>query len=303
MKLQNIKKILLIGAGTMGQQISIPCAQHGYDVVLYDIKPEMLEKAKIRIKGLMDNLVQWGKMNAEEVEPVYNRISYCSDKVEAAKDVDLLIESVPEDPELKGQIFAEFNKLCPERTIFTTNTSTLLPSKLAHHTGRSDKFLAFHFHDITLTNIVDVMPHPETSPETILLVKEFAEAIGQWPIVMKKESGGYLFNRMLTSLFYAAQSLAANEVATPEDIDRAWMGVTHMLIGPFGMMDNIGIDTIWKISDFWAKKQKDPQGIKNTEFLKSYVDRGATGRKAGKGFYTYPNPDFAKPDFLSSKKQ
>jgi len=303
MKAEDIKRVLLIGAGTMGQQISIPCALGGCDVVLYDISNEMLDKAKRKIRRMLDNMVAWKKITAEEADRAYPKISYSSDAESAAAGIDLLSESVPEDPVLKGKIFSQFNRLCPEHAIFTTNTSTLMPSRLADSTGRPGKFLAFHFHDVMLTNVVDVMPHPGTDPEVSDTVAKFAEIIGQAPIVMKKESSGYVFNRMLTALFYAAQSLAADEIASPEDIDRAWMGVTHMFMGPFGMMDNIGIDTIWKISDYWAQKQKDPQGIKNTEFLKGFVDRGETGRKAGKGVYKYPNPEFAKPDFVSGKKK
>lgn len=303
MKAEDIKRVLLIGAGTMGQQISIPCALGGCDVVLYDISSEMIDKSKRKIRRILDNMVAWKKTTAEEADKAYPKISYTTDAAAAADSADILIESVPEDPVLKGKIFSQFNKLCPAHTIFATNTSTLVPSKLADSTGRPEKFLAFHFHDIMLTTVVDVMPHPGTAPEIVDTVAKFSELIGQSPIVMKKESSGYVFNRMLTALFYAAQSLAANDVATPEDIDRAWMGVTHMFMGPFGMMDNIGIDTIWKISDFWAQKQKDPQGVKNTEFLKGFVDRGETGRKSGKGIYSYPNPSFANPDFISGKKK
>ncbi len=303
MKAEDIKRVLLIGAGTMGQQISIPCALGGCEVVLYDISSEMTDKAKRKIRRMLDNMVAWKKITADDADRAYPRISYTTDAAAASEGVDLLSESVPEDPVLKGKIFSQFNELCPAHTIFTTNTSTLVPSKLADTTGRPEKFLAFHFHDIMLTNVVDVMPHPGTSPETIEIVARFAELISQAPIVMKKESGGYVFNRMLTALFFAAQTLAANDVATPEDIDRAWMGVTHMFMGPFGMMDNIGIDTIWKISDFWAQKNKDPQELKNTEFLKGFVDRGETGRKAGKGIYSYPGPEFAKPDFVSGIKK
>jgi len=168
----------------------------------------------------------------------------------------------------------------------------------AEATGRPEKFAAFHFHDTRVTNIVDIMPHPKTSPETVELIKAFAERIGQIPIMLHKENFGYVFNAMLMDLFKAAQSLAANNVASVEDIDRAWMGVMHTLIGPFGIMDSIGLDTVWKVTDYWAKVLKEPQQIANAAFIKPYVDRGDLGVKSGRGFYTYPAPAFAKTGFI-----
>ena len=223
------------------------------------------------------------------------------DAREAGENSDFVSESVPEDPELKSRVFAQFNKICPARTVFTTNTSSLIPSMFAEATGRPEKFAAFHFHDVRVTNIVDIMPHPGTSEETTELIKAFAERIGQAPIMLKKENYGYVFNAMLMELLKSAQTLAANNVATAEDIDRAWMGVMHTVAGPFGIMDSIGIDTAWKVTDYWANKTKDPQFLANAAFLKRYVEKGLLGVKSGKGFYTYPAPAFGKPGFIEGK--
>ena len=140
---------------------------------------------------------------------------------------------VPEDPNLKARIFAQFNLLCPERTVFTTNTSSLVPSMFAEATGRQDRFAAFHFHDIRFTRIVDIMPHPGTAPKTIILIKAFADKIEQTALVLKKETSGYLFNAMFMKLVEAAQTLASSGVASVEDIDRAWMGVMN---APSGLL-------------------------------------------------------------------
>jgi len=302
MKINDIKKVLLLGAGTMGQQISIPCALAGFDVVIYDINEEALKNALRRIPKIMSGMVLWKKITQEEADAAFKRITTTTDPELAAKDADIVNESVPEKPELKVKIFSQFNKLCPERTIFTTNTSTLLPSKIAAGTGRPEKFLALHFHDVSITNVVDIMPHPGTSKETTALVKEFAEKAGQLPIMMQKESSGYVFNYMIGALFTSAQTLATQNVASIEDIDRAWMGVTHMMQGPFGMMDGIGLDTMLSVTEYWASKNKDPQWIKNAEFLRGYVEKGHLGMKTKKGFYEYPKPAYNQPEFLKGIK-
>jgi 3-hydroxybutyryl-CoA dehydrogenase len=302
MDINDIKKVLIIGGGTMGRQISIPCALGGCDVVIYDIKEEVLQKALKVIPKFLDGFVAFKKITREEADAAMARISITTSPEEAARDADIVSESVPEDPALKEKIFTQFNKLCPERTIFTTNTSTLLPSMIAAATGRPDKFLAYHFHDIRMTNVVDIMPHPGTAPEVVALVKAFAEKTGQLPIMLTKESHGYVFNAMISALFFAAQSLASKEIASVEDIDRAWMGVTHMLMGPFAIMDSIGTDTVWHITNYWAQRNKDKQSIRNAEFMKKYVDEGRLGQKVRKGFYDYPDPAFSKPDFLKGGK-
>jgi 3-hydroxybutyryl-CoA dehydrogenase len=299
MKSEDIKNVLIVGAGTMGQQITVPCITHGLNVVLYDIKEDMLQKALARIRKMLDGFVKWKKITEEEADAAMKRVRTTTDLADAARDADIVSESVPEDPKLKGEIFAKINVACPERTIFTTNTSTLLPSMFAGATGRPDKLAALHFHDIRITTIVDVMPHPGTAKETVELVREFAVRIGQTPIVMERESPGYVFNFMLSNLFQTAQTLAANSVASVEDIDRSWMGVTHMPAGPFGLMDSVGLDTVWKITHYWAERLKNPQQLKNADFMKQYVDRGELGTKTGKGFYTYPKPRFSDPDFIT----
>ena len=302
MKVEDIKNVLIAGSGTMGQQIGFQCALYDCDVVLYDIKKEMLEKALERIKRIASRMTREGRITQAQAEAAISRITTTDDMAKAAKDADIVSESVPEDPEIKGKVFAQLNALCPERTIFTTNTSTLLPSMFAQATGRPEKFLAYHFHDIRMTNVVDVMPHPGTSPEYVELVKEFAEKTGLAPIVLHQESIGYVFNYMFTGLFESALTLAANDVASVEDIDKAWMGIMRMMIGPFGLMDSVGLDTVWHVSNFWAKQLGDPQKIKNAEFVKKYVDRGELGQKTKKGFYTYPHASFTSPDFLKGIK-
>jgi len=302
-ELKDIKKIIVVGGGTMGQQIGFQCAAHGYHVSIYDIHEDVLENALQLLNGYADFLVSGGHLDRQAAESGLGRIKTTTNATEAAMDADLLIEAVPEEPTLKSKVFAEFNQLCPARTIFATNTSLLVPSLIAEATGRPDRFLAFHFHQPAwIGNVVDIMSHPGTSAEIVALVRDFAKSINQIPMVLHKENYGYVFNAMFSAWTGAAITLVANDVASVEDIDRAWMGVMKTAIGPLGTLDVVGLDTVWHICEYWANTLKDPQTIKNTNFIKQeYVDKGRVGVKSGRGFYTYPDPAYQAPTFIKSE--
>jgi 3-hydroxybutyryl-CoA dehydrogenase len=297
-----IQNVLILGAGTMGQQIGYQCAACGLDVTLFDTSEEALEKALVSMAKIGKAMIAGGRITKEAGEGAMARVRTTTDSTEAGKNADLISESVPEDPKLKAKVFSSFNTICPAHTLFTTNTSTLLPSMIAEQTGRPDRFVALHFHDVRLTNVVDIMPHPGTSKETLQAIREFVFQIDQYPIELKKEQPGYVFNTMLSQLFASAMTLASRDVAAVEDIDRAWMGIMKTPIGPFGIMDSIGLETIWKVTDYWATVTKDPQSRQNGEFIKRFVEAGDLGVKTGKGFYSYPNPDFFSPEFMKGIK-
>ena len=299
MKIDDVKRVLILGAGTMGQQIGLQCAMHGYDVVYYDISQEILDKALMRVAKLGAWYVSTGRLTEESLQHAIARMYATPDPSKAAQDVDFVSESIPEDPEVKGRVFGQFHKLCPERTIFTTNTSMLVPSMFAEATGRPEKLAALHFHDLRSNNIVDIMPHPGTAPQVVDLVRDFAKSIGQIVIMLHRENRGYVFNTMLSSLFSSALTLASRKVASIRDIDRSWMGIMRTPMGPFGIMDQIGLSTVWIITDYWAKKTGDVQAQANADFLKHYVDRGHLGFKTNQGFYSYPNPEYTDQKFFS----
>lgn len=303
MMLSDIKKVLIVGGGTMGQQIGFQCAAHGYAVTIYDIAVEALEATQRRLKEYAGQMIAAGAMTRQTAETALGNITTTNDAVTAAADADLLSESVPDNPALKGKVLAQFNQLCPAKTIFTTNSSMLIPSLFAEATGRPERFLAFHFHTpVWVCNVADVMPHPGTSPEITALVRDFARSIHQIPMVLQKENYGYIFNAMYSNLNSAAIALAANGVAAVEDIDRAWMAIMKMPIGPMGMLDGVGIDTVWHITEYWANVTKDPQTRKNADYLKQeYIDKGWLGAKSGRGFYTYPNPVYQSPHFVEGE--
>jgi len=207
---------------------------------------------------------------------------------------------VPESPDLKRKVFGELGRLCPARTIFTTNSSTLLPSEIADASGRPQRFLALHFaNQIWVNNVAEIMRHPETDPGVFEDVIRFARRIGMVPIRIEKEQNGYVLNTLLVPLLGAALTLVANGVATPQDVDRTWMIAMKVPMGPFGTLDLVGLKTAYDITAYWAGKTGDPQSMKNAAYLKEhYLDRGKLGLATGEGFYTYPEPVFRQPGFL-----
>lgn len=301
MEIDDVRRVLILGSGTMGRQIAWQFATHGYEVVLHDVSHQALADASTAIDRFANEFIESGRSSSGDVGETRARVLFERDAARAASGIDLVSESVPEQPRLKRRVFAEFHQLCPHETIFTTNTSSLLPSKIATATGRPERFCAFHFHQpVWVSNVVDVMPHPGTDPDVVELLRELAHRIDQTPIVLLKESPGYVFNAMLDAVLSSAMQLSAEDVATIEDVDRAWMGVTNMPIGPFGILDLVGIDLAY---DVVAEKTKLvaflPSVRRVRHLLGTKVERGELGMKSGRGFYEYPNPAFQQPDFVS----
>jgi len=299
MKVDDIRKVLVVGMGTMGQRIALQCARFGYEVVAYDAFSKSLENARAKIPALAAELVAQQKMTPEASEAALSRISYTS-RPEDGADADLLSESVLEDPDLKAKVFAQFNQICQPKTIFTTNTSTLVPSMYAEATGRPAQFAALHFLDVFERYLVDVMPHPGTSPEIVELLVAFAKRIKQVPLVIQKEYPGYVSNAIFGAMNDMAFKLVfEDKVVSAEDVDRAVMIHLKMPIGIFGMLDGIGLDTIWHVMESNAKASGDPGAQQFAdEFKQLYIDKGWLGKKSGRGFYTYPDPEYLRPEFL-----
>jgi 3-hydroxybutyryl-CoA dehydrogenase len=300
MHIDDIHHVLVVGTGTMGQKIGLQCARFGYEVIAYDSFAKSLDTAKAKIPNYAAELVAQHLMTAEEATATLSRIAYTMNPEEGAQ-ADLISESVIEDPELKGKVFSQFNSICPAHTLFTTNTSTLLPSRFAAATGRPDKFAALHFYGVWIKNLADIMPHPGTSPETLALLVAFAKRIGQVPTVLKKEYPGYIGNTLLGALnSIALKMVFTDQVASIEDVDRAFMLLEGTPIGPFGWLDHNGLDTIWHIMESGAKTSGDPGAQAFADlFKREYIDKGLLGVKSGKGFYSYPNPAYEQPEFLS----
>ena len=300
MKIDDIKRILILGSGVMGVQIGIQAAMHGYQVSIFVRNPAKNDIVWNDIKKRIDWIVRREVISREEADQTLKRIYTSNDPADAAKDADFLSESVFENPSLKKEIFEKFNKLCPEHTIFTTNTSTLLPSRLAESTGRPERFLAFHCNNpVFVTRTVDIMGHPGTSKEVLDITIEFSRRIGLIPLILEKEQPGYIINTLLGGLLPKALELVANGVATPQQVDKSWMSNMKVGIGLFGIMDSNGLDIGWEMREKYALSSGNEQEKTIYEYLKTnFIDKGHLGRKTGQGFYKYPNPEYKNPDFL-----
>ncbi len=290
----DIRNITILGAGNLGSRIGLQAALSGFRVTLYDLNESAFAKAHEVFQKILKHQIKLGKVDAEGSSQILDRIFFTTNPMDAVHDSDLISESVTEELTIKQKVWEQFGKIAPAKTIFTTNTSYLLPSQLARYSGRPEKFCAFHFHDVFYSRVVDIMPHPETDPLLIPILEELGIKLNQVPIVIKKESHGYVFNFMLMALLGAAGKLKTNGVAEIESIDKSWMVNFNTPTGPFGILDNIGLDTAWHV----VKDQPDEASKAFASLLKKYIEEGKLGEKSGEGFYKYPNPEYRQPHFL-----
>lgn len=295
----NYKNITIAGGGVLGAQIAFQSAFHGFAVTVYDINDEALQKTQSSFERLQKAFMADLNATEEQVTNAVNRISTTTDLKESVKNADFVIESVPENVEIKTDFYKKLGEVAPAKTVFASNSSTLIPSQFAEATGRPSQFLALHFaNEIWKHNTAEIMGHAGTDQEHFNDVVEFAKAIGMVALPVYKEQPGYIVNSLLVPFLNNGLELWANEVADFEIIDKTWMLGTGSPTGPFAMMDVIGINTAYHVNQAQADKTKNPLHVKIAEKLKKMVEAGETGVAAGKGFYTYPNPAYKEKDFL-----
>ncbi|MBT7313014.1 MAG: 3-hydroxyacyl-CoA dehydrogenase [Halieaceae bacterium] len=297
----NIENVAMIGAGTLGGQIAWHSAYMGKQVTVYDIAKEGLEKCQAAQAGYA--AIYSTDLNASDadIEATRSRLTFTTDLVEAAQAVDLVIEAVPEVPDIKIDVYQQLAGIMPEAAILATNSSTLLPSMFSAETGRPDRFAALHFANmIWALNLAEIMGAPETSDDTLIRLTAYAVEIGMVPIPISKEQNGYVCNSLLVPLLQAAQSLVTKGVADHETVDRTYMIMNRgCTMGPCGIMDTVGMGTLREIFTYWGTQSGDQDMLTNADYIKEhFLDTGRTGLLAGKGYYEYPNPTFQQPDFL-----
>ncbi|MGN1380917.1 MAG: 3-hydroxyacyl-CoA dehydrogenase [Bacilli bacterium] len=312
-----MKNIVIMGGGILGSQIAFQTAFCDYNVTVWLRSEGSIERTKAKLELVKNSYIDainlmampegksfnnWcrGIADADNFnkDELINKVMGLSDKIKleldmkkALEDADLVIESMAEDFEAKKDLYLKMAPLLPEKTIVVTNSSTMLPSKLAKYTGRPDKFLALHFaNSIWKNNTAEVMMHPKTEEKYFNEVMEFAKGIRMISLPLKKEKSGYLLNSMLIPLLFSGLDLYVNGVSDFESIDKAWLLGTGAPKGPFQILDTVGLETAYNIVEMYLKVPSflAPYNFKGmAKVLKEYIDAGKLGKASGEGFYKY----------------
>ena len=284
----DIRKVTVLGTGVLGSQIAFQTAYSGFDVSAYDIDAPALAQARKRFSILTSTYAREveGAVQAK-LDAALARLTLTTDLGEAVTDTDLVIEAIPEVLELKRETYGQLDALAPARTIFATNSSTLLPSAIKDATGRPNRFLALHFANrIWRSNTAEVMGTTDTDPQVFDAIVRFAADIGMVPIPMHKEKAGYILNSLLVPFLQAAAELAADGYADPHDVDKVWRIATGSPLGPFQTYDIIGLATPYNIMRHGNERNQ-----RFAAWLKAnYIDKGKLGIASGEGFYRYGTP-------------
>lgn len=285
--LTNIHRITVIGAGAMGSQIAMVAALAGYTTDLVDIAPEQVQRAEHQLRERMQRDVDKNRRDAGDVDAAFARLTFTTDRDACAASSDLVIEAAVEELGVKRQLFAELDKTCPPHTILTTNSSNIVSSRVADVTGRPEKVCNFHFFNPALVmECVEVVPHAGTSPETVATAVAVAESLGKQPVQLKKETPGFVANRLLAALRAEALTLYEEGVADFKDIDVAAKTALRHPLGPFELMDMVGIDVVYLIRLAEYEQTGDPDSLPRPAITELY-EAGRYGRKTGQGWYSY----------------
>jgi len=281
-----IRTVAVIGAGIMGRGIAHAAALGGYRTILEDLLPNALRKAETEIRANLDMAVELGKVNAADADSAFARIEFAGSIDQAAREADLVIEAVPEEMESKIEIFTLLDKICRPSTILASNTSSLSITEIASVTYRAKKCVGMHFFNpVHKMKLLEVVRALETDIETLTAVVEVGKRMGK-EVVVVKEAPGFITSRINAMIGNEAFYMLQEGVATAEDIDKALkLGLNHPM-GPFELVDLVGLDTRLHILEYLHKTLGEK--FRPCPLLAQYVKAGRLGRKSGRGVYEYP---------------
>ena len=289
MEVHNIRRIAVVGAGLMGHGIAQEFALAGYEVHLHDLSEEKLQQAIENIQANLQMLVALEWVSQEQTEPVLKNIQLHTELKDAVTEADVVIENVFENLELKQEVFHKLDKQCPERTILTSNTSTLLPSTLASVTRRPDKVLVAHyFNPPYLLPLVEIVRGAETSDKTVSAIYDLLTKVGKTPVIVQKEILGFIGNRLQAALAREALSIVERGIASPQDVDvviKNGFGRRLAVAGYFELREIVGWDLVLAANAYLLPDLETSTEV--SPLVKEKVDQGELGMKTGKGFYDW----------------
>lgn len=280
-----MKKIVVIGGGTMGLDIAQVFARSGLEVVVRDITEEIIKNSEARLNKGLDKLVAKGKLTEEGKQAILDKMTFTTD-LNMAADADLVVEAAVENLEIKKSVFAELDKICKPETILASNTSSISITAIGAGTKRADKFIGMHFFNpATVMKLVEVIRGANTSDETFKAVYDLSLQIGKDPIEVA-EAPGFVVNKILIPMINEAADLVYTGVASAEDIDKAMqLGANHPM-GPLHLGDLVGLDVCVAIMDTLYNETHDSK-YRASLLLRKLVRAGKLGRKTGEGFFKY----------------
>ncbi len=303
--MSEIKKILVVGAGVMGHGIAQVAAMSGFQVRLIDIKQEFLDRAMQRIKESLEKLQAKGKLKEppevilKRIEPMVANPSDERSYAEAAKDIDFMIEAVPEKLELKQAVFSTIDKYAPPHAILASNTSSIPITEIAKATKRPDKVVGMHFFNPpVILKLVEVVRGQQTSDETVKTTVELAKKMGKVPIVVEKDVPGFIVNRIMARFLNEGCWLVERGIYTKEQVDAALRYKLNFPMGAFELADYVGLDVLVHLMEAMRERG---MNITVCPLFKKLLEEGKLGVKSGEGFYKYPAPGkFVKPAVKAS---
>ena len=282
-----IKKIGVVGAGTMGNGIAQVAAQIGCEVIMRDIEDAFVERGMKNIEKFLSKSVEKGKLEASEKDAILGRIKGTTDMGDL-KDVDFVVEAVIEDLELKKKVFKELDELCRPEVILATNTSSMSITEIAAATSRPDKVCGMHFFNpVPLMRLVEVIRGYFTSDETIATTTELAKKMGKITVEVKKDSPGFIVNRIMIPHMLEAIKIVEEGIASIEDVDTAVKNGLNYPMGPFELMDLTGIDIAYFVTEYFYRELNKESKWVSPNLLKTMIRAGRLGRKTGGGWYDY----------------